>query len=150
MIGSPFTESSHTKQEIKTVVNKSLHSVDAGVVQNRNPLRVMESTNIIPPTVQTGIPLSMRGTPVQGTGIAPPSNLMAGQMPPKPLSAAPAPVTSYGTVGNSSLVTRKEGLSIPIPNNSRLVGTLKIKIPYKDNKPLMKNIKDILFVPDTR
>ena len=143
MIGAPFTESSHTKQQLKTIVSKSLQSVDAGVVQNQVPMFSMESTNVVPPTVQTGIPLSMRGTPVQGSGVAapPPSNLMAGQTPPKPLSAAPAP----GKPG--SLVLRKEGLSIPIPKNSPVAGTLRIQIPYQNNKPLFEKIKDIIFVP---
>ena len=142
MIGAPFTESSHTKQQIKTIVGKSLQSVDAGVVQNKVPMFSMESTNKIPPpTAQTGIPLSMRGTPVQGSGVAAPSNLMAGQIPPKPLSSAPAP----GKPG--SLVLRKEGLSIPIPKNSPVAGTLRIQIPYQNNKPLFEKIKDIIFVP---
>lgn len=154
-VGSPFTESSHTKQEIKTIVNKSLQSVDAGVVQDKVPTFSMESSNKIPPPpVQTGVPLSMRGTPVRVSPTVPPSNLMAGQIPPKPLSAAPAPVQgrpgasmSTGRRGVSSLVLRKEGLSIPIPKNSTVAGTLKIQIPYKNNKPLFNKIKDILFVP---
>ena len=158
MIGAPFTESSHTKQEIKTIVSKSLQSVDTGVVQTQVPMFSMESTNkISPPKQQTGIPLSMRGMPTQGLGVAgpPPSNLMAGQIPPKPISAAPAPV--HGTPGASmstgkpggtgSLVLRKEGLSIPIPKNSPVAGTLKIQIPYQNNKPLFEKIKDIIFVP---
>ena len=155
--GSPFTESSHTKQEIKTIVNKSLQSVDAGVVQDQVPMFSMEPTNVVPPPVQTGIPLSMRGTPTQGLGVAapPPSNLMAGQIPPKPLSAAPAPVQgkpgasmSTGKPGGTgSLVLRKEGLSIPIPKSSTVAGTLRIQIPYQNNKPLFEKIKDIIFVP---
>ena len=155
--GSPFTESSHTKQEIKTVVSKSLRSVDAGVVQDQVPMFSMESSNKVPPPpVQVGVPLSMRGTPVRVSPTAPPSNMMAGQIPPKPLSAAPAPVQgrpgasmSTGKPGGAgSLVLRKEGLSIPIPKNSTVAGTLKIKIPYKNDKPLFNKIKDILFVPN--
>ena len=158
MIGAPFTESSHTKQQIKTIVGKSLQSVDAGVIQNQVPMFSMEPTNVVPPTVQTGVPLSMRGMPTQGLGVAgpPPSNLMAGQIPPKPLSSAPAPVR--GTPGASmstgkpggqgSLVLRKEGLSIPTPKNSPVAGTLKIQIPYRNNKPLFNKIKDIMFVPN--
>jgi hypothetical protein len=158
MIGAPFTESSHTKQQLKTIVGKSLQSVDTSVVQNQVPMFSMESTNKIPPPQQqTGIPLSMRGMPTQGLGVAgpPPSNLMAGQIPPKPLSAAPAPVRgtpgasmSTGKLGVGSLVLRKEGLSIPMPKNSTVAGTLKIQIPYKNNKPLFNKIKDILFVPN--
>jgi hypothetical protein len=149
MIGAPFTESSHTKQEIKTIVSKSLRSVDAGVVQTQVPMFSMEPTNVVPPTVQTGVPLSMRGTPMKPTPTPrQPSNLMAGQIPPKPLSSAPAPVTSTGKLGVGSLVLRKEGLSIPMPKNSTVAGTLKIQIPYKNNKPLLNKIKDILFVPN--
>ena len=159
MIGAPFTESSHTKQQLKTIVGKSLQSVDTSVIQNQVPMFSMEPTNKIPPPPQqTGIPLSMRGMPTHGLGVAgpPPSNLMAGQIPPKPLSAAPAPVRgtpgasmSTGKPGGTgSLVLRKEGLSIPIPKNSPVAGTLKIQIPYKNNKPLFNKIKDILFVPN--
>jgi len=158
MIGAPFTESSHTKQQIKTIVGKSLQSVDTSVIQNQVPMFSMESTNKIPPPPQqTGIPLSMRGMPTQGLGVAapPPSNLMAGQIPPKPLSAAPAPVRgtpgasmSTGKPGGTgSLVLRKEGLSIPIPKSSTVAGTLRIQIPYQNNKPLFEKIKDIIFVP---
>ena len=157
MIGAPFTESSHTKQQLKTIVGKSLQSVDTSVIQNQVPMFSMESTNKIPPPPQqTGIPLSMRGMPTQGLGVAaPPSNLMAGQIPPKPLSAAPAPVRgtpgasmSTGKPGGTgSLVLRKEGLSIPIPKSSTVAGTLRIQIPYQNNKPLFEKIKDIIFVP---
>jgi hypothetical protein len=158
MIGAPFTESSHTKQQLKTIIGKSLQSVDTSVVQNQVPMFSMESTNKIPPPPQqTGIPLSMRGMPTQGLGVAapPPSNLMAGQIPPKPLSAAPAPVRgtpgasmSTGKPGGTgSLVLRKEGLSIPIPKSSTVAGTLRIQIPYQNNKPLFEKIKDIIFVP---
>ena len=156
-MGAPFTESSHTKQEIKTIVSKSLQSVDTGVLQSQVPSFSMKPANVVPPPVQTGIPLSMRGTPTQGLGVAapPPSNLMAGQIPPKPLSAAPAPVqgkpgASMSTGkpgGQGSLVLRKEGLSIPIPKNSTVAGTLRIQIPYQNNKPLFEKIKDIIFVP---
>ena len=158
MIGAPFTESSHTKQQIKTIVGKSLQSVDTSVIQNQVPMFSMESTNVVPPSPQqTGIPLSMRGMPTHGLGVAgpPPSNMMAGQIPPKPLSAAPAPVQgrpgasmSTGKPGGAgSLVLRKEGLSIPIPKNSTVAGTLRIQIPYQNNKPLFEKIKDIIFVP---
>ena len=157
LMGAPFTESSHTKQEIKTIVSKSLQSVDTGVLQSQVPSFSMKPANVVPPPVQTGIPLSMRGTPTQGLGVAapPPSNLMAGQIPPKPLSAAPAPVqgkpgASMSTGkpgGQGSLVLRKEGLSIPIPKNSTVAGTLRIQIPYQNNKPLFEKIKDIIFVP---
>ena len=156
LLGAPFTESSHTKQEIKTIVSKSLQSVDTGVVQNQVPMFSMGSTNKVPsPSVQTGVPLSMRGTPVKVENSIPPSNLMAGQVPPRPLSAAPAPVS--GTPGASmstgkpggqgSLVLRKEGLSIPMPKSSTVAGTLRIQIPYQNNKPLFERIKDIIFVP---
>ena len=150
-VGSPFTESSHTKQEIKAIVGRSLQSVDTSVVQSQVPMFSMESTNKIPaPPVQTGVPLSMRGTPVKVESVTPPSNLMAGQVPPKPLSAAPAPVS--GKPGASTAMSRpgglrKEGLSIPMPKSSTVAGTLKIQIPYKNNKPLFNKIKDILFVP---
>lgn len=147
MIGAPFTESSHTKQQIKTIVGKSLQSVDAGVVQTQVPMFSMEPTNVVTPAQQTGVPLSMRGMSTGVTG-PPPSNLMAGQIPPKPLSSAPAPVTSTGKLGVGSLVLRKEGLSIPTPKNSTIAGTLKIQIPYRNNKPLFNKIKDILFVPN--
>jgi len=157
LMGAPFTESSHTKQEIKTIVSKSLQSVDTGVLQSQVPSFSMKPANVVPPPVQTGIPLSMRGTPTQGLGVAapPPSNLMAGQIPPKPLSAAPAPVqgkpgASMSTGkpgGQGSLVLRKEGLSIPIPKNSTVAGTLRIQIPYQNNKPLFEKITDIIFVP---
>jgi len=155
MIGAPFTESSHTKQQIKTIVGKSLQSVDTSVIQNQVPMFSMEPTNVVPPAQQTGVPLSMRGMSTGVTG-PPPSNLMAGQIPPKPLSSAPAPVR--GTPGASmstgkpggqgSLVLRKEGLSIPTPKNSPVAGTLKIQIPYRNNKPLFNKIKDIMFVPN--
>jgi hypothetical protein len=160
LVGAPFTESSHTKQHIGNTVQKSLQAVDSSVVQNQVPMFQMNTTNEVPPSAQqTGIPLSMRGMPTQGLGLAgpPPSNMMAGQIPPKPLSAAPAPVQgrpgasmSTGKPGGAgSLVLKKEQLSIPIPKNSPVAGTLRIEIPYQNNKPLFKRIKDVIFVPSS-
>ena len=160
LVGAPFTESSHTKKQIGTTVQKSLQAVDSSVVQNQVPMFQMDTTNEVPPSKQqSGIPLSMRGMPTQGLGLAgpPPSNMMAGQIPPKPLSAAPAPVlgtpgasmTTGKPGGTGSLVLKKEQLSIPIPKNSPVAGTLRIEIPYQNNKPLFKRIKDVIFVPSS-
>ena len=142
MIGSPFTESSHTKQQIGNIVHSSLQAVDAGVVQDKVPMFEMEPTNVVPPSPQVGIPLSMRGTPTRGVVVAKPSNLMAGQRLPKPMSAVPPPGSPSIALGSI------QQLSVPVPSSTKVSGTLKIKVPYDSKKkPMFDKIKEVLFVP---
>lgn len=150
MSSEPRSESSHTgttKQGVLSKIFSDLSSVFISTPQKQVPPTQAPLRDV----KKVDQNMTMRGVIRRRFRIRRPSNLMAGQPAPRPLSAVPQIPGGNGPGAIQTVPKSVETLpvkAVVIKPVKVLAGTLNIVVPVnKRNKPLLSKIHKVDFIP---